>query len=309
MACTSGSVQKVADKTAAAKEQVDNLVRRMQADEEKIGRQFEQRIDVYLAQAGIKDQQRLNGNSEIKVEYTSEFSLDKIAGVVTASLKAAAAAMAKDPSNPAANPAMSKEAIDAYTDVVNCVAEAAKSKSSAAASLSFSMTRLAPGLFAFLYATAVNIKDEDTFGSEAVTSTSIFYRYVRSIDDVKNESKFGEAIIDARSLKNMKDIQAALIDDLSSGKIDIDTWTVKDAKYEAAVKTIRDRLNSRSFRANALLLAAADGFGQPVEYLFDKGSLLTQEVVRASIEKLSGMGAAYKEIVAVSSQRLAANYF
>lgn len=69
---------------------------------------------------------------------------------------------------------MSPEAIDAYTDVVNAVAEAAKSSSTAAASLAFSMNRLAPGTIAFLFASSINIQDDETFGKEAVTTTAIY---------------------------------------------------------------------------------------------------------------------------------------
>lgn len=306
MTCTSGSVQTVADKTTAAKGQIDNLLKMLKDDDETTKKYFFDTINTHLKDAKITDARELSFNSDIKTEYTSEFSLDKIAAVVTTALKAVAAAQAPD----SPSPAMSPQAINAYTDVVNTVAEAAKSSSTSAASLAFSMTRLSPGLFSFLYATSVNIKDVDTFGTEAVTSTSIYYRFMQSIDDVKNEAAFGNAIIDANSLKRMKQIQAALIDDLANGKIDIDTWTKKDDQYDVSVKKIQQRLNQDGFNVNKpLVLLRSHGFGAPVEHSFTMGSLVTQQVVRQSIQKLLDMGRPYKVVIAKSEKRLANNYY
>ena len=81
------------------------------------------------------------------------------AAVVISALKVAM--LATDPT--VLNAATSPAAIAAYTDVVNTVAEAAKSSSTSSASMSFSMNRLSPGMYAFLYASSVNIKDEDTY--------------------------------------------------------------------------------------------------------------------------------------------------
>lgn len=306
MTCTSGSVETAAAKTVAAKAQIDSLLAMLKKDDETARKYFYGSIDLHLKDAKIADARELSYNSDIKTEYTSEFSLDKIVGVVTSALKAVAAA--QDPASP--SPAMSPQAIAAYTDVVNSVAEAAKSSSTSAASLAFSMTRLSPGLFSFLYATSVNIKDVDTFGTEAVTSTEIYYRFMQSIDDVKNQSAFGNAIIDAQNLKHMKEIQAALTDDLGNGKIDIDVWTKKDAAYDAAVKKIQQRLKDEHFDLDKPhVLLRANGFGVPVEHSFVTGSLVTQQVVRASIQKLSAMGSAYKKVIEISEKRLASKYY
>ncbi len=133
---------------------------------------------------------------------------------------------------------------------------------------------------------------------------------MQSIDDVKNEAAFGNAIIDAKNLKNMKQIQAALTDDLANSKIDIDTWTKKDAALEAAVKTIQQRLNQESFNVNTpLVLLRSHGFGAPVEHSFTMGSLVTQQVVRESVQKLSDMGEVYKAVIEISEERLANNYY
>lgn len=250
MTCRSGSVQAVADKSVAAKQQIDKLEQMIKSQSDEFKGQFYTEVASHLASAQIADARELAFNSHVKTEYTSEFSLDKIAAVVTSALKAVAAA--QDPT--IKTPALGPDAIAAYTDVVNTVAEAAKSSSTSSASLSFSMTRLSPGLFAFLSASSVNIKDEDTFGCEAVTTTAIFYRFMQSIDDIQNETRCGEAVIDARNLLNMKALHAALTEQLAARTIDIGTWTRKDGAYTAAVNAIQARLKSTRMPSRPLSL-------------------------------------------------------
>lgn len=292
MVCTSGSVQKVADKTKDAQDQVNKLQNLLKSEDGKLHDEFFARIDQHLKDASITDARQLSYNSDIKTEYTSEFSLDKIAGVVTAALKAVAAA--KDPS--VVNPAMSPEAIQSYTDLVNTVAEAAKSSSTASADLSFSMNRLSPGILAFLYASSTTIQDKDTFGSEAVTSTAIYYRLVESIQDVKSEEKFNAALIDSQNLLHMKTLQAGLTDRLATGEITIETWQTLDAKYSDAVAVIQKRLDADKLPRVQLPQAP-------------KLSATSRAVVSSAIQRLASVGDTHQAAVEVSQKRLAANYY
>jgi len=271
MVCTSGSVESVAKKTQKANDQVKKLQEMLQQDMESTKKKFYAEIDRHLHDAGVHDARELTYSADIKTEYTSEFSLDKLAGVITKALDAVKAA--KDPKS--TQPATSPEAIDAYKNLVNSVAEAAKSSSTSASSLSFSMNRLSPGVFAFLQASSVNMKDEDTFGSEAITSTAIFYRIIESIDDVKNEAEFVATLIDQQSYLHMKILQAALVDDLASGKLSLDEWQKKDDAYSGAVAKLKKSLEGHASPTNAPKLfsgsssssaaaaAAAPGHGGP----------------------------------------------
>ena len=306
MTCTSGSVQSTADKTVAAKAQIDKLQAMIKEQEGANKAAFFDAIASHLTDANVTDAREINYSSDIKTEYTSEFSIDKITAVVTTVLKAFVAAQDKT----AVVPAMSPAAVDAYVDVVNAVAEAAKSSSSSSASLSFSMNRLAPGMFVFLYATSISIKDADTFGTESVTTTAIYYRMMQSIDDVKNEAAFGESIIDARSLISMKTLQAALVDDLASDKINLDEWDKKDDAYSHAVKKIEARLAAAKFdNTKPHVLTRSAGFGVVMHHSFAKGSATNQAVVHASIKRLAKMGAGYKAVIDTSNARLASVYY
>lgn len=269
----------------------------IEAQETQNKAKFIAKINESLANANVNDARLLTYNSAIKTEYTSEFSLDKIAGVVTAALNAVAAAT--DPK--VISPAMSPTAIAAYSEVVNSVAEAAKSYSTAAASLSYSMTRLSPGMFAFLSASTVSINDVDTFGTEAVTTTAIYYQLMQSIDDIRNETKFGEAIINSKNIINMRTLQAALTDDLASGKITIEIWVIKDAAYDKAIAQIQARLDADNFKDRSIVSLEEENESDQ--------SVAIRNLVSLSLERLSTMGDAYKEAVQISKNRLSENYF
>lgn len=305
MACTSGSVRNVANNTVRAQKEIDSLQVMIEAQSSADKNKFSNQIAESLAAAHVTDATQIGDGLDVKTEYASEFSLNKIAAVVTSVLNVIA--NEQGPTNPFA---MNTRAIDAYADLVNTVAEAAKSSSSASANLSFSMNRLSPGVLAFLYASSVSIKDEDTFGTEAVTTTAIYYRFMQSIDDVRNHTKFGEAIIDAKNLLNMKRLQAALTDELANGKINIDEWKKKDDAYSNAIETIKERLAADRFDTSKLfVLTRRAGFGVSIRQSFVKGSAINRRVVRSAIQRLSKKGGAYKGVIKASEERLANLYY
>ena len=251
---------------------------------------FFNEIDANLAKAKITDAIQMEYASNMKVEYTSEFSLDKIAQVIVAVLQAVVAA--KNPASP--TPGMDKEAIEAYINVVNTVAEAAKSNSQSSSSLSFSMTRLSPGIYAFLMAKSTSLLDEDTFGSEEVTATSIFYRVMQSIDDIKNQAKFGLAIIDSKILLDMKALQHGLIARLANGNIDIDTWVTLDSKYEGIIQGLKDRLAEHGWEEKQDDPKALTVLNHHVEE------------ARVAVTKLLGMSMRHQNIAKLMQTRLVA---
>lgn len=294
MTCRTASVERVADKTVKAKEQIDKLLATLKNDEATTKQDFFSQIDEHLKSGNIGDGRQILFNSDIKVEYTSEFSLDKIASVITKALDAVAAA--KDPA--VASPAMSKEALAAYADLVNSVAEAAKTSSTASGSLAFSMTRVSPGLFSFLRASSVNIKDDETFGTEAVTATTVFYRFMQSIDDIKNEAKFIGALISYDTLLRLKRVQAALVDQLASGEITVDVWMAKDAAMAKAVAQKQKELDDAHFTPSDAPKPLTVGVAE-----------WTPGELEAPLDKLRALGSEYEQAVRTTEQRLAEDYF
>lgn len=300
MACRTPSVERVVDKTAKAKEQIDKLEAMIKSQEAANKLNFFNQIDAHLASSNLTDARQIDYNSYIKTEYTSEFSLDKIAEVVTSSLNAA-----KTLTNPAiTNPAMSPAAIDAYVDVVNTIAEAAKSSSTAAASVSFSMNRISPGMFAFLFASSMNIQDNETFGMEAVTTTAIYYRLVQSIQDLKLQGEFDAAKIEIelnlQSFRKFKTLQVALIDQLGNNQNDIGTYEKLDAFYSKKVEELRSKMGTtRELGPVKMFMAMSKETGADVH----------QKLVKSAIKRLSAMGDRYRGVIETARERIESSYF
>ncbi|MUV02111.1 hypothetical protein GN157_00165 [Flavobacterium rakeshii] len=291
MACRTASVERVADKSVNAQKQLDKLTESVKAQRDTLLNEFDGKVGENLKKARVSDGTLLGSNDYIKVEYSYEFSLDKIASVIKDTLKA----IAVNKDSKSFQDAFSDEAVESYTDLVNSVSEAAKTKSTATASLSFSMNRLAPGIYAFLSATSASLLEEETFGNESITSTIIFYQLIYSIDDLQNQKQFDEAAIDIQNLMNMKRIQASYTDMLANGKMGIQEWMTRDEEAELAIQRLSARVDKRGF-TNRTRMAT-------------RGMSENQRIVTESLERLNKMGQVYYPAVSILESRLELSYF
>tara|TARA_R110002051_G_scaffold324862_2_gene424206 strand:- start:1559 stop:2464 length:906 start_codon:yes stop_codon:yes gene_type:complete len=244
MSCKSPSLERVTQKSEKAKKQIEELNKQLSDLESSAKEEFEKKIKEHSEKAKVNDFRQLIFNSAIKTEYSHEFSLDKIAPVISASLEAVSQSLTGGVMQVLTSP----KAVSSYSDLVLSISEAAKSKSSAANSLTFSANRIAPGVFAFLSANSISIKDKDTFGEEAVTATSIFYSLNNSIEDLKHETSFELAYLNAELLIKFKNIQIGNADELAKGLITIAVWNEKYLLIENVIKNIRERLDNAQFR-------------------------------------------------------------
>lgn len=259
-ACRSASVSRVADKTKNAMDKIQELETKIKGKSDEYEKEFNKRINQSLADAKVTDGRLGDVKNDIKVEYANEFSIDKITGVITSSIKAFGKASSKG-GKLTAESVTSPEALSAYTDLVNQIGEAAKTESKSAASFSYSMSRLGPGLFVFLSATASNLQDSETFGDEAITATSFMFRLVESEDDIKQSTNFDLTLIQAATLKEAaesdkanvllwKDLQLKLVEQVGNGTLSMHDYTVTSASYEQFADAAMERLNHEHFGAS-----------------------------------------------------------
>lgn len=301
MACRTASVKRVADKTVDAKKQLDKLENMIKSQEKVNKATFYEKMNQSLAEANITDAELTGYSSGVKTEYSSEFNIDAIAGVVTSSLKALNAAT--DPDDPKAY--MSEKAIDAYVDVVNKVAEAAKSSSKSAASLSYSMNRLGPGIFSFIYSTSITMTDNETFGTEAVSTTALYYVYVRSNQSLMNDAKFEatKMLMDAtlKAISQWIKMQGAILDDLSNDKLTFDAYEKKDNFYLKRIELEKAKMEHSKAVTRGTFLD---------ESSIEHGSKETQELVRNALSRLtSKKGNPYNKVVAKHEALLSAGHY
>lgn len=312
--CRTAKIEEVVKDASAAINQVTKLENQIKSEESVRKQEFLKRIDEYLSIAGVDDERFIQENTYIKVEYASEFSLDKIVKVVKSALQAAAdSAVATNPTA-----LLSSNATDSYSEVVVSIGEAAKSSSSTAANGSFSATRLAPGIIAFVYTTSVTIKEIQTFGTEAITATAMHYALIESNQDFI-QTKTIETIqwtIKA-ALKAYKDfitLQASLVDRLSKGELTLEEYVDLDNKYSETVKKLKLRVQ-----------AAIDDVEKPeitsksfnLEWSNEKSeknivhvrSMANREVVESSLKLLSGFGEKYSSAIELNKERINSNHF
>ena len=286
MSCKSPSLERVVQKSGKAKKQVENLNKQLIDLELKSKKQFNLKINSFSKRAKIKDFRELIYNSGIKTEYSHEFSLDKIAPIISSALEAVAQSLTGSVMQVLTSP----KAISSYSDLVVSISEAAKSNSSAANNLTFSANRIAPGVFAFLSANSVSIKDKDTFGEEAVTATSIFYSLNNSIDDLKQSANFDLAYLDTELLLKFKHIQVGYVDDLARGEITIAVWNEKNQLIEQTIQSIKKRLDLAKFKN---IVANANENDMPVDAsLFNTET--TRRILEDSVLQLEKHGSIYR---------------
>ncbi|AXG72997.1 hypothetical protein DVK85_01600 [Flavobacterium arcticum] len=313
-ACRTAKIEEVVNDASAAIEQVKKLENQIKSEENIRKQEFLKRIDEYLSLAGVNDERFIQENTYIKVEYASEFSLDKIVEVVKGALQAAAdSAVATNPTA-----LLSSDAADSYSEVVVSIGEAAKSSSSTAAIGSFSATRLAPGIIAFVYTTSVTIEEIQTFGTEAITATALHYALIESNQDFA-QTKHIETIqctIKA-ALKAYKDfitLQALLVDRLTKGELTLEEYIELDSKYAETAKKLRERVQ-----------AAIDDVEKPEitknsynldwlnndlnKSILNERSLTNRMLVESSLNLLTSYGKKYQPVIDLNTERLKTNFY
>lgn len=287
MSCKSPSLERVTQRSEKAKKQIEELNKQLSDLENSAKLQFEAKIKEHAKKAKVDDFRRLIFNSAIKTEYSHEFSLDKIAPVISAVLGAVAQSL----TGPVMQVLTSPKAISSYSDLVVSISEAAKSNSSASSNLTFSANRIAPGVFAFLSANSISIKDSDTFGEEAITATSIFYSLNNSIEDLQQTTNFNLAYLNTKLLLKFKNIQIGYADELAKGKITIAVWQEKNQIIDQTINSIKERLDSSKY--NELVVSINQSNIDEELELFDTHRNKT--ILENSIIQFENKGAIYRE--------------
>jgi hypothetical protein len=299
MSCKSPSLQRVVQNSKKAKIEIEKLNKQLSNLYAQEKSKFENRIDEFSQQAAISDFRRILFDSAIKTEYSHEFSLEKIAPVITASLKTIASSLTNSLIQQITKPG----AIDSYSKLVLSISEAAKSSSSASNNFSFTANRLAPGVFAFLSANSVSIKDEETFGEEAVTSTSIFYCVSTSETDVNHSLKDSLSLINAELIIKLKNIQIGYADDLANGKITIAVWQEKHRAIQAEIDELKKASHIVKFNKTSAEIEL------PELNRFKLENTNSMSLIERSIKQIENRGSLYAGAMSTIRQMASPDFF
>ena len=240
MVCTSASINKIANSSPLAQEEIDKLIAKITEKEKACKDIFLSRIETSLNSAKIPDAKSLSYGSNIITEYISESNLDQIKAAVSSEIKKIQSIENQKNTLPETNP----EIIDSYADMVNSVKESAKASSGKIKNMSFTMQRLSPGLFVFFYASSMSAMDKKSFGSETVTTTILFYKLIFSLEDIKKQAAFDAYQIDKQTYIKLKEEQAKLLDKLTDGSINLVAWQKLDEKFKFMVEKAKAKLDA-----------------------------------------------------------------
>ena len=184
----------------ASDPQLDDFTASCKADAGRYESDFQGKIIAELANQGITDQKIQPTNVQWQTEFANEFNVDAIADVVTSALDAAGTVMAQSPGGkPTIAAATSKESMESYTAVVQSLAASLRSSESSRSDWAFQMTQIGAGLWGCVAAMNASLKNEDTFGSSAVSVTSFIYTTVWSVQACEQMTDFADEKIRLQS--------------------------------------------------------------------------------------------------------------
>lgn len=298
----SPKVDRAARKSEKAADSIRKLELSVQNQAKTQRDDFFSQINEALGRMGITDAEEFTYDIQVKTEYSSEISLDKIANAVTAALKAVAAQA--DPTDPA--PAMSPDAIEAYSGLVAAIAEAAKSGSRTAGSLTFSSTRLSPGFLAFLYSSSQSLTDEAMFGKETVTSTAVFHRIMRSKEDIVKTAEFESVLFEYYNVKTWQTILKIYLEDFKARRIDAKTWREADATGRAELTRAQNRLRAAGHDPSGRMLMTAMPAAAPAADPLDAVAAEAMAELPALLDSLEAEGGEAAEVARTARERMAA---
>jgi len=313
MACRSGKVKNARENIDGALAQIDKLEATMESRAGTKESEFKDKISASLKAAGVSDgveDKRTNIDGKdyaVKVDYASEFDIDAIAKIVTDSLQIVGI-IGSSPTPEQA--AVSKEAIKAYTDVVNSVAEAAKSESKGGGTVSYSMSKILPGTWAFLYAISSNLYDKDTFGTETVTATAIFHTIVKSEKTIAIDQHFDNAIEIAKengkSCRRYLAAQGKILDQFLDDEITEETFDSKDKLFDKKIQELQDAMDvtlEKAAPTSKNMAMRIPGYHLP------EAVMQTEHNVKKSLARLSPDNPKHVKVIERTKSRLASGHF
>jgi hypothetical protein len=234
MACKSPSVRRVTENSEAAKNAIKALTRQLKDLNDAEEADFKTKLEQFQNALNVNDFSPVTYATNIKVEFTHEFSLDLLVPVITDAIKALSTTLAAGggPIGILTSP----DALGSYTSLVNSIAEAAKSSSSAAGSATFSMNKIAPGAFAFIATRSSTLQDKETFGEESVTATSFQHGIFTSVQDALNSPILPLVVLYAKTIVKLADAKILYLDKLLKNQLTIAEYSVLSQQIDAEIE-------------------------------------------------------------------------
>ncbi|WP_420318994.1 hypothetical protein [Ekhidna sp.] len=245
MACKSGNINEAAQKSGKARDALEKLEEEMKAISGSYKREFSDQIDETAKSLDIDDFKKEVLSYDMKVEYSSEFSLEAMVEVIVKTLNVVGKSIQ---GGSLLTVLTSNDYVESYKGFVNAIAEAAKSSSSISFSSTFSMTKIAKGTYAFLSSASRNITDKDTFGKEAVTATTIFYAVYHSQKKFDSDTEYSMYYTHALNYDIWQEILTERIKQFKDGQISMQDYISQKSFIQQQLEELKEKIEKERTR-------------------------------------------------------------
>lgn len=243
MACKSASVERAEKKSHKALDVIRKLDESMQIITQEEVNEFNKRITNYADKNGINDFKFNDLSTQVKVDYTHEFNIDRLVPIIKGLLDAAAVALG---ANKALEVFANPENIKIFTDLFNGIAQALKTTSSTGVAFSFNVSNIAPGFRAFTSIKTRTIQDKETFGQEAITAQTILYKMGLSPTLIVEDAEIALLLSLNATVKYLADARVGLALQVKEGTLSIGEYLKLTKEISAAIRYHEEEIASRT---------------------------------------------------------------
>ncbi len=291
MACRSASVERAERKSQKALEVIKKLDESMKSVTQQEVDEFDGRIKEYADNNGISDFKFIDVNTQVKVDYTHEFNIDRLVPVIKGLLDTAAVALgATKALEIFANPAN----IKIFTDLFNGIAQALKTTSSTGAAFSFNASNIAPGFRAFTSIKTRTIQDKETFGQEAITAQTILYKMGLSPTLIVEDAEIALLLSLNATVKYLADARVGLALQVKEGTLSIGEYLKLTKEISAAIRYHEEEIAMRT-KSDSLEAAKNESFSMLTESSTETGTVSGIYTNDEAVENLKGAISSFQE--------------
>ncbi len=291
MACRSASVERAEKKSQKALEVIRKLDERMQSVTQEEVNEFNGRIKKYADTNGIQDFKFNDLSTQVKVDYTHEFNIDRLVPIIKGLLDAAAVALG---ANKALEVFANPENIKIFTDLFNGIAQALKTTSSTGAAFSFNASNIAPGFRAFTSIKTRTIHDKETFGQEAITAQTILYKMGLSPTLIVEDAEIALLLSLNATVKYLADARVGLALQVKEDTLSIGEYLKLTKEISAAIRYHEEEIARRT-KSDSLEVAKNESLNILTKSSTETGIISGIYTKDEAVENLKGAISFFRE--------------
>ena len=291
MACKSASVERAEKKSQKALEVIRKLDESMQIVTQEEVNEFNGHIKNYTDTNSIHDFNFDNLSTQVRIDYTHEFNVDRLVPIIKGLLDAAAVALG---ANKALEVFAKPENIKIFADLFNGIAQALKTTSSTGAAFSFNASNIAPGFRAFTSIKTRTIQDKETFGQEAITAQTILYKMGLSPTLIVEDAEIAILLSLNATVKYLADARVGLALQVKEGTLSIGEYVKLTKEISDSIRYHEEEIARRT-KSDSIEAARNESLNILAESSTEIGIISGIYTNDEAVENLKGAISSFRE--------------